>query len=167
MVNISEEPRFRPEDEQPVQPQPTAQSNNITKKVMNKNMSFVDHALSCIPDITKEEFKQLFSALMNIFHHQSEYKCIAVSPPSVDLVCRISLHNELPELDQDNNYVSQGYAVFDDYMNIPGVKPGFPGMVATSKGAVFGEPTHPRNEPVLGEVHKARRPKASLKNKGG
>lgn len=161
-MDISVEPRFKPEDEEVISPEPTASSNNITKKIMNKNVSFIEHALNNIPDIDPNEFKQLFSAIMNIFHHQAEFKCISVSPPSIDLVCRISLHNDLPSLDCNHNYVSTGYAIYGDYSNIPGIKLEFPGMVATSKGAVFGDPQHPRNEHVLADMHKARKPKASL-----
>ena len=94
----SQTPAFKPDDEDIGKPEPTPESDKIVKKMRKRQGDFLEHAKMCVPDMTERELEEMFSAVMETFHNQAFFRCIAVSPPAPDGACEISFHNQIPRL---------------------------------------------------------------------
>lgn len=154
-------PPAYPDDDHSNIPGPAITDSTIkmAKTVKSKNPTFMEAALEAIPGITPEEFQAMFSAIMNIYvTHQHAFKFIAVGIPSPDLVCEISMHNVVPTL-EGTVYRSYLCGIHGHYNNIPGMRATFPGMVATPKGGVFGDPFASNTEDEIRTMSKMRKPR--------
>jgi hypothetical protein len=160
-MDLPSESKFENRGAQPPEPRPTRDSDKIAKRIIKRQMTLLDHANACLPyQLQEREFIEMFSSLIRVLQSQRKFRCLAVDPPQVDMQCRVTLHNELPSL-VNGRYISSQMGEYGDYL-VPGVYPGFVGMVVNTKGVLFGEPTGPQNEHVLADNLKARPPKGIL-----
>jgi len=137
-------------------PTATSKAQRIAHAAVGREVPMDEIACELIPGITREEFMELYAIMMTMHDKQHHFKFISISPAQPDLVCEISFHEHVPEL-IDGQYSGPGTARDGLYNKIPGVGPRFPGIIASVRGIIIGDPNEPHNVELVAQTTKARR----------
>ncbi len=155
----NKDPLFTEKDGFEVDPNTSPRAVKFTKQVFRR-YDIADRGVQST-GMSANQFEEFYSALASTFHRQTEFLCLAVDPPSEDGRCEVTLHNSIPAL-EENGYKSPQAAVVGKF-ELPGVQADFPGMIMTTKTAVFGDPAKETDDTVISLLGKSKPPKANLR----
>jgi hypothetical protein len=149
------DPLYRKPNQDTDVPDTSTKASRTVSAVMRRDIGIDEVAAELIPTMPRKDFISLFASLMTMHDKQCVFKYISIGPSAPDLVCEISFHNDIPKL-VNGRYVGHGTAR-DGMYTFSGMVPKFPGMIASARGVIIGDPNDPRNKALVFHTQKARK----------
>lgn len=146
-MEFSPQPAFEPKSTEEHLPDPE-DTNNLTKASrdrMNRTMELAVELTGMEPD----NFEAVYSWANDVLRRQQDFRYVSLGPGAPDGAVFVQYHNEVPKL-VNRVYTTEGVSGIVGHVSmLPGVTNNFPGMVISTRGLVFGEPTADHNRELV------------------